>query len=122
ALGLDDNADVTWIERLRFADGAPLAIMHNAVPVDVLPLDRADLERHGLYELLRAAGYAPRMASQVVGARVATTAEARMLGDVRGAPLLTMTRTAWDASGQAVEYGSHIYRATRYAFELTLST
>jgi DNA-binding GntR family transcriptional regulator len=122
ALGLDGNAHVTWIERLRFADGEPLAIMHNAVPVDVLPLGRADLEVHGLYELLRAAGYAPRMASQVVGARVATTAEARMLGDVRGAPLLTMTRTAWDASGQAVEYGSHIYRATRYAFELTLST
>jgi DNA-binding GntR family transcriptional regulator len=122
ALGLDGDAHVTWIERLRFADGEPLAIMHNAVPVAVLPLGHADLEGHGLYELLRAAGYAPRMASQVVGARVATTAEARVLGDVRGAPLLTMTRTAWDASGQAVEYGSHIYRASRYAFELTLST
>jgi DNA-binding GntR family transcriptional regulator len=122
ALGLGEDAEVTWIERLRFADGEPLAIMHNAVPVDVLPLRREDLEARGLYELLRAAGYAPRMASQVVGARVATSAEARMLDDVRGAPLLTMTRTAWDAGGRAVEYGSHIYRASRYSFELTLST
>jgi DNA-binding GntR family transcriptional regulator len=122
ALGLDENAQVTWMERLRFADGEPLAIMHNAVPVDVLPLRREDLEGRGLYELLRAAGYAPRMATQVVGARVATAAEATVLEDVRGAPLLTMTRTAWDASGRGVEYGSHIYRASRYAFELTLST
>src|SRR3954469_14507290 len=54
ALGLDENAQVTWMERLRFADGEPLAIMHNAVPVDVLPLRREDLEGRGLYELLRA--------------------------------------------------------------------
>ena len=32
-----------------------------------------------------------------------------------------MTRTAWDATGRAVEYGSHVYRASRYSFELSLS-
>ena len=45
-----------------------------------------------------------------------------MLGDARGAPVLTMTRTAWDATGRAVEYGSHLYRASRYSFELTLTS
>jgi DNA-binding GntR family transcriptional regulator len=122
ALGITDSAEITWLERLRYAGGEPLAIMRNAVPVDVLPLRRDALEDRGLYELLRAAGYVPRMANQVVGARAATAAEARLLGDSRGAPLLTMTRTAWDASGRAVEYGSHIYRASRYSFELTLSS
>jgi DNA-binding GntR family transcriptional regulator len=33
-----------------------------------------------------------------------------------------MIRTAWDAGGRAVEYGSHIYRASRYSFALTLSS
>ena len=94
---MPEGTEVTWFERLRYAGGEPLAIMHNAVPVDVLPLTEADLEQHGLYELLRAAGHMPRMANQVVGARAATAAEARLLGDPRGAPLLTMTRTAWDA-------------------------
>jgi DNA-binding GntR family transcriptional regulator len=28
-----------------------------------------------------------------------------------------MQRTAYDDLGQAVEYGSHIYRASRYYFE-----
>jgi DNA-binding GntR family transcriptional regulator len=121
ALGIPVGAEVTWIERLRFASGEPLAIMHNAVPVDVLRLTVADLESRGLYELLRAAGHVPRMANQVVGARVATGSEARLLEEGRGAPLLTMTRTAWDEGGRAVEYGSHLYRASRYSFELTLT-
>jgi DNA-binding GntR family transcriptional regulator len=122
ALGVPEGTEVTWIERLRFAAGEPLALMRNAVPVDVLRLRRDDLEERGLYELLRAPGYLPRMADQVVGARAATAAEARLLGEPRGAPVLTMTRTAWDASGCAVEYGSHIYRASRYSFALTLSS
>ena len=34
------GAEVTWIERLRYADDEPLALMHNAIPVDLL-------HRHG---------------------------------------------------------------------------
>jgi DNA-binding GntR family transcriptional regulator len=121
ALTLPPGTEVTWIERLRYAAGEPLAIMHNAIPLDVLRLTSDDLATHGLYELLRRAGYTPRIATQVIGARSATAAEARTLGERRGASLLTMTRTAWDAGGRALEYGSHLYRASRYSFELNLS-
>ena len=38
----------------------------------------------------------------------------------QGRGLLTMTRTAYDDVGRAVEYGSHVYRASSYSFELTL--
>ena len=79
------------------------------------PLRADDLEQRGLYEILRSAGRVPRIASQVVGAKAATATEARLLGDPRGAPMLTMTRTAWDESGRGVEYGSHVYRASRYS-------
>ncbi len=121
ALGLPPGRDVTSIERIRYADDEPLAIMHNVVPVDVVALTLQDLERRGLYALLRAAGHMPRIANQVVGAKAASAVEARLLGDARGAPMLTMTRTAWDESGRGVEYGSHVYRASRYSFELTLT-
>jgi DNA-binding GntR family transcriptional regulator len=122
ALGIPFGSEITWIERLRYEGDEPLAIMHNAVPLDILPLRRTDLEQKGLYELLRGAGHAPRMANQVVGAKAATTAEAKILGENRGAPLLTMTRNAWDAAGHAVEYGSHVYRASMYSFELNLTS
>jgi len=121
ALEIAPGAEVTWIERLRYAGGEPLALMHNAIPVDVLPLTREDLAEHGLYEILRRAGLVPRIATQVIGARPATAAEARILDEKRGASLLTMVRTAWDAGGLALEYGSHLYRASRYSFELNLS-
>ena len=121
SLSLEQGAEVTWIERLRYAGGEPLALMHNAIPVDVLAVTEADLAAHGLYELLRRAGHVPRIATQVIGARSATATEARTLAEKRGASLLTMTRTAWDASGKALEYGSHLYRASRYSFELNLS-
>jgi DNA-binding GntR family transcriptional regulator len=121
ALGIPAGREVTTVERIRYADDEPLAIMHNAVPVDVVQLRAEDLERRGLYELLRAAGRMPRIANQVVGAKAASAVEARLLGDSRGAPMLTMVRTAWDEGGRGVEYGSHVYRASRYSFELTLT-
>ena len=121
ALELAPGAEVTWIERLRYAGGEPLALMHNAIPAGLLPLTAEDLVGHGLYELLRRAGHVPRIATQVIGARAAGAAEARILAEKRGAPLLTTTRTAWDAGSRALEYGSHVYRASRYSFELNLS-
>ena len=121
ALELPPGAEVTWIERLRYAGGEPLALMHNAIPADLIRLSERDLAEHGLYELLRRAGFVPRIATQVIGARSATAVEARTWQEKRGASLLTMTRTAWDAGGRALEYGSHLYRASRYSFELNLS-
>jgi DNA-binding GntR family transcriptional regulator len=121
ALEMPPGTEVTWIERLRYAGGEPLALMHNAIPLDLLPLTEQDLADHGLYELLRRAGFVPRIATQVIGARSATATEARVLQEKRGASLLTMTRTAWDAGGRALEYGSHLYRASRYSFELNLA-
>jgi len=121
ALEIPPGTEVTWIERLRYAGGEPLALMHNAIPLEVIRLEETDLATHGLYELLRRAGFIPRIATQVIGARTANAAEARTLQEKRGASLLTMTRTAWDASGRALEYGSHLYRASRYSFELNLS-
>jgi DNA-binding GntR family transcriptional regulator len=121
ALGLREGAEVTVLERLRYADGDCLAIMSNAVPIEVIRPRRDDLAEHGLYDLLRRAGHAPSSATQVIGARQANAAEARALGDRRGAPLLTMTRTAWDANGRGVEWGSHVYRADLYSFHLRIT-
>ena len=121
ALEIAPGSEVTWIERLRYAGGEPLALMHNAIPVGLLTLTREDLAERGLYEILRRAGFVPRIATQVIGARSATAAEAHTLAEKRGASLLTMTRTAWDTSGKALEFGSHLYRASRYSFELNLS-
>ncbi len=119
-LGVAPGADVIRVRRLRLTDGEPLALLTNHLPPGIVSLTPGHLEAHGLYETLRAAGVNLRIANQTIGARGATSAEAALLDEWRGAPLLTMTRTAFDDKGRAIEYGSHVYRADRYAFTLTL--
>src|SRR5436305_15503 len=95
--------------------GAPLSRLTVDRPSPVPPTQT--LERQGLYELMRAGGVVLHAAAQTIGARTATATEARLLHETRGAPLLTMERTVYDGHADAVEYGSHLYRASRYCFE-----
>jgi GntR family transcriptional regulator len=43
-----------------------------------------------------------------------------MLGTTRRAPLLTMSRRAFDGVGAAVEYGEHAYRSDSYTVDVLL--
>jgi DNA-binding GntR family transcriptional regulator len=122
ALGISPRAQVTCMDRLRYADGEPLALLHNLVPVSVARFTRTDLQRHGLYRLLRDAAALPEIAEEIISCRSATTHEAEVLAIRRGAPVLTMTITARNAGGRGIEFGSHVYRADRYAFHRTVRT
>jgi GntR family transcriptional regulator len=122
ALGLEDGVEVLAMERLRYADGQPLAVMRNWLPVGLVGLDAERLERAGLYQLMRAAGINLHLASQTIGARAASGAEARLLQAAKGEPLLTMERTTYNEHGLPVELGDHLYRASLYSFEIVLVT
>ena len=111
---------VLRIERLRSADGEPLALMRNWLPVEVLDTDAAALAEHGLYELLRARGVRLKVAHQTISARPAAPDQARLLAEPVGAPLLATTRITYADHGRPVEYGAHLFRASRYSFEHTL--
>ncbi|MFE6166010.1 GntR family transcriptional regulator [Streptomyces sp. NPDC056486] len=120
ALGVAEGEEVHLVERLRLAHGEPMAYLRNRLPSGLIALDTARLEATGLYRLMRAAGITLHSARQSVGARAATADEGERLGEPEGAPLLTMQRTTFDDTGRAVEFGSHIYRASRYSFEFQL--
>lgn len=121
ALRLDEDAPVVLLERLRYADDQPIALMRNHLPAGLIELDPEELADAALYQLLRQAGIGLSTAEQTIGARRATAAEARLLDESKGATLLTMTRTAYDVAGRPVEYGAHVYRASRYSFEMNVS-
>lgn len=120
ALGVAPQAEVVTVVRLRSAHAEPIARMVNHLPVGLVDLPADALEATGLYRLMRAAGITLHSARQSVGARAATAAEAELLGEAVGAPLLTMERVTFDDRGRAVEYGSHVYRASRYSFAFQL--
>ncbi len=119
-LGVPEGTAVLALERLRYADDAPLAVLRNYLPAGMVTLTEQGLRGTGLYQTMRSAGIRLHLASQMIGARPATGAEARMLAEPRGASLLTMRRTAYDETGRVVEYGDHIYRASVYSFEFVL--
>jgi DNA-binding GntR family transcriptional regulator len=120
ALGLTAGSEVLHLRRLRLADGVPLSVLENYLPGSFLDITEDDLGSYGLYHLLRMRGVTIRVARQRIGARKAAPAEAAYLGVARNSPLLTMDRTAYDAGGQAAEFGQHCYRPDLYSFEITL--
>jgi len=120
AMALQTGDPVLEIVRLRSALDQPIAKMTNYLPPGLLDVGGDALEARGLYDLLRGAGIQLHSATQVIGARGASAAEARLLGEPRSAALLTMQRTTFDDHGAVVEYGNHIYAASRYSFQLSL--
>jgi GntR family transcriptional regulator len=120
ALQLPERALVICLERIRLADGEPIALMHNYLPSALIHLPTDMLAEHGLYELLRASGIRPASATQRMSAKNASATEARILNETRGAALLTMERIAYDETDRPVEFGQHLYRASRYAFTTAL--
>ena len=120
ALGLAEGAEVVVLERLRCTHGQPVAFLCNYLPSALLELDTERLESTGLYRMMRSAGITLHSARQSVGARSATAEEAALLDEKEGAALLTMQRTAYADTGRPVEYGTHVYRGSRYAFDFQL--
>lgn len=116
-LGCEARTPVLKVIRLRSAAGAPIAKLTNYLPERIGTLEAAELEARGLYELMRNRGIQLHSATQTVGARNATAAEARLLDEARHAAVLTMQRVTYDDHGEVVEFGSHIYAASRYSFE-----
>jgi GntR family transcriptional regulator len=119
-LSLPPGTPVIMLVRLRSASEQPIARMCNYIPAQLLDLPTSGLQDRGLYQLLRSAGVRLHAANQTIGARCATAEEARLLGESRGAALLTMQRVTYDDHGTVIEYGTHIYAASRYSFELSL--
>lgn len=121
-LGVQAAAPVVRLERLRLADGRPMALEVSHLPVPRFEwLLREDLSDRSLYRLLRdACGLDLARARQTIEVAVANPCEAAILKVHAGAPLLRMERVAFDRKGEAVEAVRSLYRADRYKFVLDL--
>jgi GntR family transcriptional regulator len=114
ALGLSPGAQVSRIERLRSADGVPMAVEWSSLPVDILPEPHA--VGISLYDVLRARGMAPVRAVQRMTAVNLPSPEARLLSLPEGAAVLRIDRTGYLPSGRPVEFTRGLYRSDIYDF------
>ena len=112
-LALAEGDEILQIERVRLADGEPVA-------VEVLYLDARRFddvaallgESQSLYQLLRARyGVELAWAEETIEAVVAPEREASLLGIASGGPALLLCRQSFDPIGRPIEFvRSHIPR------------
>lgn len=119
-LGLAAEAPVVRIERLRSADGRPMALEEAFLPAArFVGLQDVNLASGSLFEQLeRGWGVWPAGARQQVVAVVLDGAEARLLGVAAGQAGLRFATDAYDADGTVVFCATSLFRADRYAIEL----
>lgn len=117
---VDGDEPLVYLRRLRRAAEDPLAIMTNYVPTR-FSLDDVDLTERGLYAVLRAQGATFAIAHQSIGARLLAPEEAALLEDAEPAACVTMERIVYDDTGRLVEIGRHIYRASHYTVQASLT-
>lgn len=117
ALGIPPGAHVTLVERLRSADGVPLAVERSWLPTRLVP---GLVERSltgSLYELLAGDyGLAPYSAVEQLTPVLVGPADAELLRTGPDQPAMQVLRTAYTRDGTAIEHACDVFRADRVRF------
>ncbi len=117
ALGLARGEEVFVRERVTHADGEPVQLATSRLSKKLAEgsrIDRADTDPGGIYARLEEAGHALDHFVEYVSTRPARPAEASSLMLTNGAPVLCVTRIAFDRTGAAVEVNDMILTGARY--------
>lgn len=117
ALGIDPDALVIHVARIRLADGVPISFEQATFPADrfagllELPLGGS------IYELLDTHfGCRPGEATERIEVVQATSDQAALLGVDNAAPLLSIIRVTSDEEGVPFEYSHDLFRGDRMSF------
>lgn len=109
---------IVFLERLRLADGEPLAIERSQLHFKSCEkLLEEDLEQNSLYRLLEAKFGLPLMeAEQEIEAGLARADEAETLHIPVGSAVLLTRRTTFTDRNLPIEYAKAVYCGSKYTF------
>jgi GntR family transcriptional regulator len=111
------SSPLVRLERIRLADGVPLAHDTAWLPADIArPLLTADFSHTALYdELSRVCGIVPADATEWISAVLPSPAERRLLALGARQPAFSIDRLS-SAGGRRIEWRTTIIRSDRYTF------
>lgn len=119
-LGLGPGTPVYRFNRIRYADGEPMALEYSTIPGFCLP-GKESVEA-SLYEALERHGARPVRALQRLRAVLFNAEQAELLGVSPGDPGLLIERRGFLRDGRAVEFTRSYYRGDAYDFVAELNT
>lgn len=121
-LGIDEEAPLVFLHRVRLADDEPLALDRVWMPASVAaPLLDADFTHTALYDELAArCGVRPAAGREEVHAVVLSAAQSRTLGTDPGAPAFHVQRTSC-VDDRVLEWRTTLVRADRFRISTTFS-
>jgi GntR family transcriptional regulator len=118
---VQEGEEMLQIERVRLADGEPLAVELLLLHAPSFPGIADALSTRSLYDVLRHRyGVELSFAEETIEVAVSAEREADLLGVSAGAPVLVLCRHTFDATGRPVEYVRSHYRADRFRFRTRL--
>lgn len=119
SLGVAEHQPIVHLQRLRMADGDPIAIESTVlIGACVDAVMTADVEGGSLHEILGRAGFVLRRGTGTISAAAATAEDARWLELRPGDPLLVERRVITDGYGNAIEATESRYAAARYGLDV----
>jgi GntR family transcriptional regulator len=113
ALVMEEGSPIAHWQRLRLADGVPMAIQHVYLSLDFFPNFLDDALPTSLYSWFAIRDLMPTWGEDSVMAGIATDEEAELLELEPGAPVLHISRRAF-CREIAIEVTRSVYRADRY--------
>lgn len=120
SLGLAEGDAVEIIERVRLADGVPMALERAVVPAAIAAELAADALEGSLHRAFEDAGHHPSKAAAEVSARLSTDYEQEHLDLEPASVVLSEERTIFNQHGAALEHTLTVYVADRYSFTAML--
>lgn len=116
-LALEEGAVVWKIERLRRANGEPMALESLRVPASRFPgIEEKIAAGRSFYDSLGDYGVSLGGGEESIECVLASPSTAALLAVEPRSPMLRLTRHSWDAAEQPIEYVESFYRGDRYRF------
>ncbi|MGA8851135.1 MAG: GntR family transcriptional regulator [Aeromicrobium sp.] len=121
-LGLDEEAPLVFLHRVRLADGEPMALDRAWLPAEVArPLLGADFRHTALYaELAQRCDVHPSGGAETIDAVALLAPQAATLASEPGAPAFAIERLGYHR-GAPVEWRTTVIRADRFRIRTDFS-
>ncbi len=119
ALEISADEQVGLLERIRYADGTPMAIERAVLAPDCSRVIET-IGDGSLHDAFEAIGRTPSRATAQVDARAATARERRLLDLGTRGVVLCERRVIYDQNGVPLEHTETRYAADRYVFDVMM--